>query len=548
MTVMMSACGGGGGDLTDQQKAVNLIVSYADDNTSTRPTADDYDKAGIDLNGVDADAFSDYLAWLNTDGLTKADIEKIADEWNILIVDTDGDGVPNGIDNDDDGDGILDKDDSNATNPNDPVIGGALDTDGDGKPNGIDEDDDNDGVNDERDAFPLDKDESMDTDGDGTGDNADSDDDNDGISDKDEQKEGTDPKDPNSKPEKPFVFKVKTDNPGFSDVDDTQYIVYAMGAPAGTYSYSVDCNYDGTFEAPAEDQTSSYMCDYDSAGTYTIAIQGTYPRLRFGQSSPEKLVSVEQWGTQQWTSLYYAFNKCKNMVLNATDKPNLNSVTSLSGMFLHAEKFDTDIGDWDVHTIVDMEDMFTGAIVFNQDLSRWNVGAVTTMEQMFRGAESFNGEIGDWNTSNVETMENMFYRAFKFNQDIGGWDTSKVKSMSYLFYLAKDFNQSIDEWNTENTTKMDYMFGNAYSFDQPLSAWDVSSVIDMENMFMHARSFNQDISGWDTGKVEKMKMMFYYANSFSGHDLSGWDIHSVGDRHGSFGKEWGADNTEPDWQ
>jgi hypothetical protein len=67
------------------------------------------------------------------------------------------------------------------------------DTDGDGLVNMLDTDDDNDGVVDTKDAFALDASESVDTDHDGTGNNADTDDDNDGISDADEIAYGLDP-------------------------------------------------------------------------------------------------------------------------------------------------------------------------------------------------------------------------------------------------------------------------------------------------------------------------------------------------------------------
>jgi len=59
-----------------------------------------------------------------------------------------------------------------------------VDTDGDGIEDRVDTDDDNDGVLDAHDAFPLDFLESIDTDHDGIGNNADLDDDNDGLSDK----------------------------------------------------------------------------------------------------------------------------------------------------------------------------------------------------------------------------------------------------------------------------------------------------------------------------------------------------------------------------
>ena len=65
---------------------------------------------------------------------------------------------------------------------------------------------DNDGFKDSEDAFPLDPSEWLDTDGDGTGDEADEDDDADGILDQAELREGSDPKDPNSLP--PDSFEV----------------------------------------------------------------------------------------------------------------------------------------------------------------------------------------------------------------------------------------------------------------------------------------------------------------------------------------------------
>ncbi len=95
--------------------------------------------------------------------------------------DTDGDGVPDITDPDDDNDGVNDDKDAFPLDPTETA-----DTDGDGIGNNADTDDDNDGVPDAQDAFPLDPLESLDTDGDGIGDNADTDDDNDGVLDDDD--------------------------------------------------------------------------------------------------------------------------------------------------------------------------------------------------------------------------------------------------------------------------------------------------------------------------------------------------------------------------
>ena len=115
-------------------------------------------------------------------------------------IDTDGDGIPDSQDPDDDNDGWSDEEEQEfGTDPKNPDDY-PLDTDDDHIPDSIDTDDDNDGVADSEDAFPKDPSEWQDTDGDGIGDNADPDDDNDGYTDEEEINQGTDPKDPESYP------------------------------------------------------------------------------------------------------------------------------------------------------------------------------------------------------------------------------------------------------------------------------------------------------------------------------------------------------------
>jgi hypothetical protein len=91
-------------------------------------------------------------------------------------LDTDADGVPDALDKDDDGDGVVDGQDAFSKDATETT-----DTDGDGIGNNADTDDDGDGVADGSDAFPLDSAEALDTDLDGIGNNADQDDDGDGV-------------------------------------------------------------------------------------------------------------------------------------------------------------------------------------------------------------------------------------------------------------------------------------------------------------------------------------------------------------------------------
>jgi hypothetical protein len=94
----------------------------------------------------------------------------------LLPGDNDGDGLHDGIDIDDDNDGVPDVYDFFPYDDNE-----TKDTDGDGIGNNADDDDDGDGVPDPFDAFPENPTEWSDIDGDGVGDNADIDIDGDGI-------------------------------------------------------------------------------------------------------------------------------------------------------------------------------------------------------------------------------------------------------------------------------------------------------------------------------------------------------------------------------
>ncbi len=168
-----------------------------------------------------------------------------------------------------------------------------------------------------------------------------------------------------------FVITVNTANAGSAD---NLFIIPTTGAG---YNYNVDCNNDGTDEATG--QTGSYTCDYSplgGAGTYTIRIKdnvgdGTgFPRIYFaGGGDRQKLLTIEQWGTGKWTSMYYAFGYCNNLTIPATDAPDLSNVTDMIQMFRGATSLTT------------------------EDFSNWDTSNVTTMAGMFNEAASFNGNI-----------------------------------------------------------------------------------------------------------------------------------------------------------
>ena len=182
-------------------------------------------------------------------------------------LDTDGDGVGDACDGDDDGDGVNDGDDALPLNPNE-----STDMDGDGIGDNSDGDVDGDGTGNGKDAFPTDPNESADTDGDGIGDNADDDDDDDGIADASDPFRLTPP----TPLESPGPFKVGTDDFTFTGSTGIEITVQAWFPTADLEGEEVV--YDNIYPGGAWDGAAP-----DCSQTHPVAIysHGTGYGLRW---------------------------------------------------------------------------------------------------------------------------------------------------------------------------------------------------------------------------------------------------------------------------
>src|SRR5690554_1673742 len=64
---------------------------------------------------------------------------------------------------------------------------------------------------------------------------------------------------------------------------------------------------------------------YDLPGIYTVTVTGTYDRIKFfmeiepSSNNPQKIKTIEQWSSTQWSSMQDAFRNCSNLIINATD-------------------------------------------------------------------------------------------------------------------------------------------------------------------------------------------------------------------------------------
>ena len=217
---------------------------------------------------------------------------------------------------------------------------------------------------------------------------------------------------------------------------------------------------------------------YAAAGTYTVSITGDFPHIYFNNTADDrtKILTVEQWGSNAWSSMRSAFDGASNLTVPAVDAPDLTDVTSMTSMFANATSFNQDINHWDTSGIQFMNAIFIFATAFNQDISSWNTEKVTDMTSMFDGASAFNQDIGSWNTEKVTDMSGTFRNALAFNQDISMWETGMVDDMQVMFAGAHAFNQDISIWKTGMVENMSNMFFNARAFNQDISNWDVSAV------------------------------------------------------------------------
>ena len=263
-----------------------------------------------------------------------------------------------------------------------------------------------------------------------------------------------------------FVTIWKTDNIGASGDNEVEIPVITSDSSHynnEVYNYNVDCDNDGVFEV--ENHNSTYKCIYDNPGTYTVRITGDFPRIYFGiNKDSNKLLSVEQWGNLEFSSMAYAFFNCSNLEINAVDAPNLSNVKDMSNMFKNAISFNQNINHWDVSNIENMTALFYFATKFNQDLSSWNTIKVTSMKDTFYHAESFNGDISSWKVENVIDMSHLFYFASSFNQDISSWLVNKVENMTEMFYFASSFNQDLSSWNITNVESCSDFFDDDYTW------------------------------------------------------------------------------------
>ena len=269
----------------------------------------------------------------------------------------------------------------------------------------------------------------------------------------------------------PFVTSWKTDNTGESD--DRTIVIPTFGKG---YDYSVDWG-DGIVE---DGFNGSASHTYDTAGMYSIAITGVFPRIFCDYSGDvQKLVSIDQWGDNEWSSMRQAFAGATNVVCLATDTPDLSGVSDLFGMF-------------------------SGCTSLTGNFSHWDVSHVQNFFGTFRGCEVLESDLSGWNVRRANTLNQMFSHALIFDSDLSNWAVNKVTDFAYMFIGAESFSANLESWQDrlDNATNMEYMFYGASSYNHSLGNWNVRSVQNMANMLAYSglslENYEATLEGWLT--------------------------------------------------
>jgi surface protein len=240
------------------------------------------------------------------------------------------------------------------------------------------------------------------------------------------------------------AFKITVDTTKAGSASDT-FVLPLDGS--STYDFQVDWG-DGTFESVTTNTDVTHT--YAAPGEYQISISGTFPHIYFNDGGDKlKLISIDNWGSIKWQSMYRAFWGCSNMDGTYTDTPNFSNMTNMGSMFSGCSSFNQPVSNFDTSNVTHMSSVFYGCSSFNQPVSNFDTSNVTNMSYMFYGCSSFNQPVSNFDTSNVAIMRAMFYNCSSFNQDLSLFS---IESVTNLVDMLKgcDINETGTTTNYDN--------------------------------------------------------------------------------------------------
>ena len=333
-------------------------------------------------------------------------------------------------------------------------------------------------------------------------------------------------------------------------------------------SYTIDWG-DGTVET-SQSGTVSHTYNPGNTGTTANPIvsigaagdSGPFTRMiSSGGNANNPVLEVTQWGDIAWTNMSQMLQNNYNILITATDSPDLSNCLSMNSMFNNCQNTaictNGSMNNWDVSNINNMAAMFNAATTMNVDISNWNVSNVISFANCFAYAYAFNSNISNWDVSSGQAFNHMFSHAYAFTTDLPNWNVSSATNMRDMFHntgTTSNTNQNLSvkvvnsgqasqylAWYTPLCTNFQTMFRNCKygKTNTDFQNWNVSSATNMRQMFDGYTGFNgtTDLTpksvtmggvtwnAWDTSNVTTF--YGFAQNSNLSQDISGWDVSSA---------------------
>ena len=140
------------------------------------------------------------------------------------------------------------------------------------------------------------------------------------------------------------------------------------------------------------------------------------------------ILSIDNWGNHYWDPIQqYAFMRCDNLDISASDCPNFtkfNSNGNLSAMFAESHKMVNKIGslsNWDISQVTRLDSFFSQQYILdsNINIGDWDTSQVSRIDTFMQGC----GYSGSLKTKQI-TKNGRTYVA---------WDTSNITNLNYAF-------------------------------------------------------------------------------------------------------------------
>jgi surface protein len=277
-----------------------------------------------------------------------------------------------------------------------------------------------------------------------------------------------------------------------------------------------------------------------------------------GGNANSPVLEVMQWGEIAWTSMAQMLQNNYNILITATDSPDLSNCVSMNSMFYNCQNTaictNGSMNNWDVSNINNMAAMFGAATAMNADISNWDVSSVLSFGGMFAYAYAFNSNISNWDVSSGQAFNQMLSHAYAFTVDVGNWNVSSATNMREMFFRAGTNSNTTQNlsvkvvnsgqanqylaWYTPLCQNFQSMFRDCLygRTNTDFQNWNVSSATTMKQMFDGYSGFNATTdmtpksvtmggvtwNAWDTSGVTTF--LQFAQNSNLSQDISGWDV------------------------